>query len=205
MGLDHGAHDSDVVRNIHSLAAELAEVLHGLALPVRSDDHLHVFGEVLGQPKGNISLFSIVPIREVVNALEDQNDLVVVDIEVLDGLILDALVADIEPVSEVLPQFLFMQLHLLVDVQLLPQLNQNAVDRVEVVAVVTARGREVQYYQVVIPASSQRLVVLVPLDQKGLLAHTAVGLDNQGTVLLSGQVEVEPLLDHEVILLEAAA
>jgi len=128
-----------------------------------------------------------------------------VDIEVLDGLILDALVADIEPVSEVLPQFLFMQLHLLVDVQLLPQLNQNAVDRVEVVAVVTARGREVQYYQVVIPASSQRLVVLVPLDQKGLLAHTAVGLDNQGTVLLSGQVEVEPLLDHEVILLEAAA
>jgi hypothetical protein len=63
----------------------------------------------------------------------------------------------------------------------------------------------VQYYQVLIPASSQRLVVLVPLDQKGLLAHTAVGLDNQWTVLLSGQVEVEPLLDHEVILLEAAA
>ena len=205
MGFGHGAHDSDVVRNIHSLAAEFAEVLHGLALPVRSDDDLHVFGEVLGEPKGNIPLFSIVSICEVVDALKDQYDFVVVDVEVLDGLILDALVADIEPVSEVFPQFLFVQLHLLVDVQLLPQLNQDAVDGVEVVAVVTARRREVQDYQVVIPASSQRLVVLVPLDQKGLLAHTAIGLDNQGAVLLSGEVEIEPLLDHEVILFEAAA
>lgn len=205
MGLYHGPHDSDIVRNVHFLASEFAEVLHGLALAVCSDDDLHVFGEVLGQPKGNIPLFPIISIREVVNALKHQYNLIVVDIEVPDGLVLDALVADIQPVSEVFPQFLFMQLHLLVDVELLPQLNQDAVDRVEVVTVVPPRGREVQYYQVIIPPPAQRLVVLVPFHQKGLLAHTAVGLDDKGTVLLSGEVEIEPLLDHEVVFLEAAA
>ena len=49
--------------------------------------------------------------------------------------LLDLSGADAKPIAEVFPQFVLQQLDLLLDVELLPQLDQNAVDRVEVVRV----------------------------------------------------------------------
>ena len=45
------------------------------------------------------------PVKEVrvVNSLEDKDYLIIEDIQILDGLILDPLIADIKPIGKVLP------------------------------------------------------------------------------------------------------
>jgi hypothetical protein len=99
-----------------------------------------------------------------------------------------------------------MEFYLLVDVEFLPEFDEDAVDGIEVVAVVSASGGEVQDYQVVVLAVSlQRLVVFVPFHEEGLLADSSIGLDYQRLVLLSGGLHVQPLLDHEVVLLQTAS
>ncbi len=78
-----------------------------------------------------------------------------------------------------------MQLNLLPNIELLPQLDQDAVDRVVIVGVVTPCCGEVQDDQVVLASGfHELLVVLEPLDQEGLFAHPALSLDDQGFVFL---------------------
>jgi hypothetical protein len=72
-----------------------------------------------------------------------------------------------------------MKFYLLVDVEFLSKFDKNAVDGIEVVAVVAACCGEVQDDEIVVLAdSAQRLMVLVPFDEKGLLANTSIGLNH---------------------------
>ena len=98
-----------------------------------------------------------------------------------------------------------MQFYFLVDIEFLPQFDEDPVECVEVVAVVAACCCEMEEDQIVVSVALEGLVVLEPLDQKGLLAHAAVGFDDEGLVVLGLDFHVEPLLDHEVILFEAVA
>lgn len=99
-----------------------------------------------------------------------------------------------------------MQFYLLVDVEFLSEFDEDAVDGVEIVAIVSASGGEVKDDEIIVFAISfQGLVVFVPLDQQCLLAHAPIGLDHKRLVLLCGGFHVEPLLDHEVVFLEAAS
>jgi hypothetical protein len=97
-----------------------------------------------------------------------------------------------------------VQLYLLVDVKFLSQLDENSIESVEVVAVVASRGCEVEDDEVII-TTAQSFVVVVPLGEEGLLADSPVGLDDERLVILYRKVKVEPLLDHEVILLKRVA
>ena len=98
-----------------------------------------------------------------------------------------------------------MQFNFLVDVEFFPEFDEDAVEGVEVVAVVASGGGEVEEDEVVVTVGLEGLVVLEPLDEKGFFAHPAVGLDDEGLVVFGWDFHVEPLLDHEVILFEAVA
>ena len=93
----------------------------------------------------------------------------------------------------------------LVNIEFFSQLNEDAIEGVEVVAVIAASGGEVEEDEVVVSMGLEGLVVLEPLNEKSLLAHPAFGLNNKGLVVLGWDFHVEPLLDHEVILFETVA
>lgn len=57
-------------------------------------------------------------------------------------LLLDLRVADVQPVGEVFADLLLQQVHALLDLEGLPQLDHDAVEAVEVVAVVGAAAGE---------------------------------------------------------------
>jgi hypothetical protein len=96
--LHHRLHDVDVVGDVYLLAAQFSEVLHGLRFPIGRNDDFHVFGKDFRQPKCDVALLSVVPILKAVDSFEDEDDFVVEHIQIFDGLIFDALVADIEPI-----------------------------------------------------------------------------------------------------------
>ena len=203
---DHRLHDVDIIRNVDLLTSKFGEVLHGFRFPVGSDDDLDILGEVFRQPEGNITFFSIIPIHEVINAFKDKNDLVVKHIKILNCLVLNPLVADIQPIGEIFSKFFLMQLHLLVDIEFLPQFDENAIDGIEVIAVISSSGGEVEDDEIIVlPGSFEGLMVFIPLDEEGLLADPAVSLDDQWLVVLGAGFHVEPLLDHEVVLLQPAS
>ena len=102
----------------------------------------------MGQPKGNIALSPAIAIEEVINSFKNKYDLLIDGVNILKGLVFDSLVADIEPIGEVFPNFLFVELYFLPNVQIFSQLYQNSVYGVEIVAVVAACGGEVQDGQV---------------------------------------------------------
>ena len=102
----------------------------------------------MGQPKGNIAFSPAIAIQEVINSFKNKDDLFVDGVNILEGLIFDSLVADIKPIGKVFPNFLFVELYFLPNVQIFSQLYQNSVYGVEIVAVVAACGGEVQDGQV---------------------------------------------------------
>lgn len=62
----------------------------------------------------------------------------------MNGLILDSLVADIEPIGEIFSDFFFMELHFLPDVKFLSKFDKNAINGIEIVTVVAPGGCKVQ-------------------------------------------------------------
>lgn len=106
-----------------------------------------------------------------------------------------------------------MELHLLANIQFLSQFNENAIDCIEIIAVIASRRGEVQYCQIIFILNIfnsylglNALMVLVPLDQQSFFAHAAVPLDDEGMVVFDVfWLHGEPLLNHEVVLFETAA
>lgn len=205
MALDHASHDSHIGRHADSVALQFIEIFHGLGIPVGSDDNFDVFGEDPRQPKGNVAFSSVVFVQKVVNSLKNQYYFVIHNVKILDCLVFYSLIADIQPVCEIFPQFFIVQFNFLIDVEFFSEFDEDAVEGVEVVAVVTASGGEVEEDEVVVSMGLEGLVVLEPLNEKSLLAHPAFGLNNKGLVVLGWDFHVEPLLDHEVILFETVA
>lgn len=99
-----------------------------------------------------------------------------------------------------------MELYFLVDAEFFSELDEDAVEGIEVVAVVAACGCEVQDDQIIVSmVPFERLMILIPLCNECFLTGTLLPLDDQGGVFLCGDVHVEPLLDHEVVFFEAVA
>jgi hypothetical protein len=93
-----------------------------------------------------------------------------------------------------------MEFNFLIDVELFSEFDEDAVDGVEVVAVVTPGGCKVKDNEVIVLTGTlQRLMVLIPIDEQSLLADSSISLDDKWFVVLGGDVHIEPLLDHEVI------
>lgn len=102
------------------MASQFREILHGFRLAISSNNDFDILREVFRQPKGNISLFSIIPIHEVINSFKDKNDLVVKHIKILNGLVLNPLVADVQPIRKILPKFFLVKFYLLIDIEFFP-------------------------------------------------------------------------------------
>lgn len=107
-----------------------------------------MFGEVLGEPKSNVAFLAAAPVVKIVDSLKYEYDLFVDGVAVLEGLVFDALVADIQPIGEILPDLFLVELNFLTDVQVFPQLNQDPVNCIEVVAVIAPGRGEVQDGQI---------------------------------------------------------
>ena len=93
----------------------------------------------------------------------------------------------------------------MIDVEFLPEFDEDSIESVVVVAVVASGGGEVEDDEVVVAVVFEGLVVLIPLGEEGLLADSPVCLDDEGGVVLGSDVHVEPLLDHEVVLFQSVA
>jgi hypothetical protein len=166
LSLHHGPDDLHVDRNVDTWAVEFIEVVHGLWLSVGSHDDLDVFGEIFWEPEWDVAFLVGATVDKVVDAFEDENDLAEDFVNVFDNLAFDFLVADIQPVSKVVPEFFLVEFDFLSNVEFLSELDQNPVNGIVVVGVVAASCSKMQNNQVVLASRlHQLLVVLEPLDQ----------------------------------------
>lgn len=75
------------------------------------------------------------------------------------------MITDIEPVWEVVSEFFLMEFYFLSDVEFFSEFDEDAIDGIVVVRIVSAGGCEVENDEVIISAGLDKLlVVLKPLD-----------------------------------------
>lgn len=117
-------------------------------MTISSHNNFHILRKILRKPESNIPLFAIGPIQKIVNPLKHKYNFIIDGIDILERLVLDSLVADIEPIREIFPDFLLVELNLLANIELFPQLDENSIDCVEVVAIVAACGCKVEDGQI---------------------------------------------------------
>lgn len=98
MLLHHTLNNATIHRDLHLVAAKTCKVLHRLTLSIRSHNDFNVFGEVFGEPEGNIAFPVGLPVNKVVNSLKDQDNLFVDDVRIVNYLVLNRIVTDLEPV-----------------------------------------------------------------------------------------------------------
>ena len=111
----------------------------------RSNNNLDIFGEDLREPKGNIGLFAGLGINELIDALNNNNNLMIDVLRTInDQLLLHLLTANIEPVGEELANVFLEQVDVLLQLQRLSQLDDYSIEGVEVVSVVGTVAGEVQ-------------------------------------------------------------
>jgi hypothetical protein len=111
------ARDGTIKVHVHYLAIQGLEMVHRCRIAFSRDDHLDTFWKYARQPKGHICFsVEIILFTEMVNALENENHLIVDVFGVLHYLLIQLLVAQLEPIREVTTQLLLQQLDLLSDV-----------------------------------------------------------------------------------------
>ena len=99
-----------------------------------------------------------------------------------------------------------MELNFLIDVQFLSQLDQNTIDGVEIIAIVSSCGCEVKDHKIIILLIfHERLMILVPFDQKSLFADSTIGLDDERLVVFSSGLQLEPFFNHEIVLFHSTS
>lgn len=181
-------------------------MFHGFGLAVGCDDDFYAFREVFGQPEGDVALFVGVAIDEVVDALEYKDYLVVDNVRAVDGLAFQSIIAELQPISKIFPQFLLMQFDLLPNIECLPQLHKYPIERIEIITIIASCSRKMQQYQILLPLRPSRLMILIPLTNQGLLADSTLRLNHQRLIVLDiGMFYVEPVLNGQDVLLEATS
>ena len=123
MGLDHSFNDLHINRDGYFGAVEPVKIIHRLRVSIGSDDDFNIFREVFRQPEGNITLFISSSINKVVNTLKNKYDFIEYFINILDNLSLDFLIANIQPISEIISEFFLMKLNFLSNVELFSKFN----------------------------------------------------------------------------------
>ena len=104
--------------HVHDLATQRFEVRHGGGLTISRDDDLDAFREDPGQPECYISLLvEVLLISEMIDPLEDDDNLIIDLFSVLHNLLLQLLVAQLQPIRKVSTKLLLQQFNLLCDVQ----------------------------------------------------------------------------------------
>lgn len=135
------------------------------------DNDFNVFGERLGEPEGNIGLFSSFAINKLVDCFNDDDDFVVDLLSAVDDeLLFDFGAADIEPVGEKLPDVFFKQVDILFEFESFPEFDDDPVEGVEIIAVVTAVAGEVHDGEGFLLSEGAVGLVLLPVDKNGLNA-----------------------------------
>lgn len=120
------------------MAAETSQIFSTGGVRFGSDNDLDSIREIFREPELEGTFFTGVWLDEILDAFDHDNDLAVID-----HSLLDFKRADIEPVVEEFAETVLKEFNLLVDVEVLPQLDQDTINGVEVVGVVAACRGEV--------------------------------------------------------------
>jgi hypothetical protein len=85
----------------------------------------------------------------------------------------------------------------LIDIKFFPKFDENAIDGIEIVTIISTCSGKVENNKIVIPACCfEGLMILIPLYKKCLLANSSVSLDNKGPIILRTGLHVEPFFNH---------
>ena len=129
-------------------------------------DDFDVFGEYLRQPKRDIGLFSCLAVDKLIHSLDNYHNFVVNLLCAIDDqLFLDLRAADFQPICKELSDVFFQQIHVLFQFQRFPQLDYDAVERVKIIAIVTAIRGKVHYWQSLFLAIRIGGLALLPINQ----------------------------------------
>ena len=107
-------------------------------MPISSNDDFNIFREVFWQPESNIPFFIGSSINKVVYTLKHKNDFIEYFINILDNLSLDFLIADIQPISEIISEFFLMKFDLLSNVEFLSKFDKNTINGVVIIGVIAS-------------------------------------------------------------------
>lgn len=143
LGLNHSFDDLHINRDGDFGTVESVEIVHRLRVSISSYDDFNIFREVFWQPKSDITFFIGSPINKVIDSLKYEDDFIEDFINILDDLSLNFLIADIQPVSEIISEFFLMKLNLLSNVEFLSKFDKNAIYGVVIIGVVASCGCEV--------------------------------------------------------------
>lgn len=107
------------------------------------DNNLDIFGEYLREPKCNVGFFPCFAVNELINSFNDNNDFVVnLLCTVNDELFLNFCTADIQPVGKEFSDVFLKQIDILFKFEGLSEFDDDSVERVKIIAIVTAvRGK----------------------------------------------------------------
>lgn len=143
LGLNHCFDDLHINRDADFGTAESVEIVHRLRVSISSYDDFDIFREVFWQPKSDIAFFIGPSVNKVVDSLEYEDDFIEDFINILDDLSLNFLIADIQPVSEIISEFFLMELNFLSNVEFLSKFDENAIYGVVIIGVIASCGCEV--------------------------------------------------------------
>jgi hypothetical protein len=140
-------------------------VLEALGAFRSCHDDFHVFGKYLWQPKRDICLFSSLAVNELIHSLNNDHYLVVnLLCAINDQLFLNLRTADVQPIRKELSDVFFEEIHVLFQFKRFPELDDDAVERVKIIAIVTAVRGEVHYRQSLFLAICVDGLVFLPVD-----------------------------------------
>jgi hypothetical protein len=74
---------------------------HSLALAISSNDYLDILWKIFRQPERNIAFTVSIPVSEVIDSFKHQYNFFVYDFGIIDDLVLDGIIAHLQPVREV--------------------------------------------------------------------------------------------------------
>ena len=143
LGLNHRLNDLHINRDSHFGAGESVKIIHRLRMSISSYDDFNIFREIFWQPESNITFLIGSSINKVVDSLKYEDDFIEDFFNIFDDLSLNFLIADIQPVSEIISEFFLMKLNFLSNVEFLSKFDKNAIYGVVIIGVVTPSSGEV--------------------------------------------------------------
>jgi hypothetical protein len=93
-----------------------------------------------------------------------------------------------------------MKLNFLIDIELFSQLDQNTINGIKVVTVISPCCCKVKNDKIIIFASAlQWLMVFIPLDKESFFPNSAISLNYKWFIVLAANIHIKPLFYHQVV------
>lgn len=72
------------------------------------------------------------------------------NVQILNSLIFYSLIADIQPISKIFPQLFLMEFYLLINIEFFSQFDEDTVDSIEIITIISTSCSEVQDDEIII-------------------------------------------------------